>query len=70
MIASQWSKSGIETVNDAMALAEKEYKNKKTLKDKVVKKEAIKPEWFNKNVEQREATASEIRMLEERMKRS
>lgn len=70
VIASQWSKSGIETVNDAMALAEKEYKNKKTLKDKVVKKEAIKPEWFNKNVEQSEATAYEIRMLEERMKRS
>ena len=47
-IASQWKRSSIETVEDAMTLAEKEYKNKKT---RVVhKKVEEKPSWFDQNI--------------------
>lgn len=48
-IAGQWKRSKIETVEDAMHLAEKEYKNKKS---KVVnKKVEVKPAWFDQNIE-------------------
>lgn len=70
VIAAQWSKSGIETVEDAMALAEEEYKkrNKVQLKksSKVVSKT---PSWFDKDIEERTATKEEIELLESRMKR-
>lgn len=47
-IASQWKRSNIETVEDAMLLAEKEYKNKKT---RVVhKKVEEKPSWFDQDI--------------------
>lgn len=45
-IASQWSKSKVETVESAMKLAEKEYK----LRKKYKKKEDIKPEWFDQDI--------------------
>ena len=51
-IAGQWQRLKIETVEDAMALAEKEHK--KYNKTKIVKKEEIReekiPEWFDKEV--------------------
>lgn len=49
-IASQWAKSKIETVEEAMNIAEKEYKKKK-----VVKKVET-PVWFDKQIEKTEAT--------------
>lgn len=70
VIASQWSKSGIETVEDAMNIAEKEYKKKKNMTTKQPKKVAITPEWFNKEIKENKATEEEIRELEEYMKRS
>ena len=70
VIASQWSKSGIETVEAAMELAGKEHNKKKTTSKTVVKKEAIKPDWIDKNVEENIATEEEIKKLESRMKRS
>ena len=69
VIASQWSKSGIETVEDAMEIAEKEYKNKKKVTPKVTKKVAETPDWFNKKIEEDMATDEEIKKLESRMKR-
>ena len=56
-IASQWSKSNIETVEDAMKIAEDEYKKRKGKNSniKVIKKEE-KPEWFNQNIEENKAS--------------
>lgn len=65
-IASQWSKSEIETVEAAMEIAEKEYKNKK--KNVSVKK-SIKPDWVDKDIKEDTATDEEIKKLESRMKR-
>ena len=53
-----------------MELAESEYKKKKSVTNKVVKKTAIKPEWIDKNLEEDTATEEEIKKLESRMKRS
>lgn len=69
VIASQWSKSGIETVEAAMEIAENEYKKKKNITSKVNKKVKETPEWFNKNIEEDVATDEEIKKLESRMKR-
>lgn len=70
VIASQWSKSGIETVEAAMELAESEYKKKKKITTKQTKKTTIKPDWMDKNIEENTATEEEIKELEEYMKRS
>ena len=69
VIASQWSKSGIETVEAAMEIAEKEYKKKKSVATKVTKKASVTPDWFNKNIEEDTASLEEIKKLESRMKR-
>lgn len=69
VIASQWSKSGIETVEAAMEIAEKEYKKKKNVITKVTKKQSVTPDWFNKNIEEDTASLEEIKKLESRMKR-
>lgn len=70
VIASQWSKSGIETVEDAMKIAESEYKNKSGRK-KVKPKEVVDaPDWFDKNIDVKEATDDEIQRLESRLKRN
>ena len=67
-IASQWSRSKIETVEQAMNIAEKEYKNRikfkeaNTIKTKVIEN---KPEWFEHNIGS--SKASEIE--EEEMKK-
>ena len=69
VIASQWSKSGIETVEDAMNIAETEYKKKKKVKEPTKKKVVETPEWFNKEIEEEKASEEEIEKLERRMKR-
>jgi len=70
VIASQWSKSGIETVEDAMMLAEKEHKNRKKVNGKTSStKIATKPSWFNKEIEEDSASDEDIRKLEERLSR-
>lgn len=68
-IASQWAKSKIETVEDAMKIAETEYKRKKQFnvkKEKKILEE--KPEWFDKEIEQTKASDEEIKELEELLK--
>lgn len=70
VIASQWRKSGIETVEDAMNIAEEEYKKRnKTTEKKTTKIKPQQPEWFNKEIKKNEATKEEIQALESRMKR-
>lgn len=70
VIASQWKKSNIETVEDAMNIAEEEYKKRKKISSKSAPKKVSQiPDWFNKNIEEKTATSEEIKALEERMKR-
>lgn len=69
VIAAQWSKSGIETVEDAMKIAEKEYKKSKKVESKQEKKVSSTPNWLNKDINEEVATEDEIRKLESRMKR-
>ena len=68
VIAAQWSKSGIETVEDAMKIAEEEYKKRKKTPTKEIKNTPKTPEWFNKDIKEEVATDDEIKALEERMK--
>ncbi len=68
-IAAQWAKEGIETVEDAMSIAEKEYKKRNKIKENKEVKVSKKPDWFNKDIEENKATEEEIKKLEDRMKR-
>lgn len=69
-IASQWKKSNIETVEDAMNIAEEEYHKKNEKKDlpKVNKKLDATPTWFNKEIEEDNATLEEIEAFEALLK--
>lgn len=59
LIAEQWSRSKIETVEDAMNFAEKEYKKNKNTKQ-TSKRIEQKPDWFNKEIKKEEATIEEL----------
>ncbi len=64
-IASQWKMAGIETVTDAMAIAEKEYKKRKQPQVSTkTKKEVSKPAWFGEHVEATKASDEEILEIE------
>ena len=69
-IASQWKKSNIETVEDAMNIAEKEYKKNQKFKqssisnEPKIKKIEQEPKWFKKDIEENSATQEEIDALE------
>lgn len=71
-IASQWKKSNIETVEDAMNLAEKEYHQRKDTKEIKKTKEIVRssstPVWFNKDIEENSATEEEIKAFEALLK--
>lgn len=63
VIASQWARSKVETVEAAMNLAEKENKNRKTYSEKKQSKNIVfeeKPIWFEKDIKKQEATREEI----------
>ena len=47
-IAGQWKRSGIETAEEAMQTAEKEYK--KVYKNSSKQKSKVMPSWFNENI--------------------
>lgn len=71
-IAGQWQRLKIETVEDAMKVAEKEhkkYKNKMPNKEKYVKLNNSKvPEWFDKSLEKTKTTKEEEEELKELLK--
>ena len=71
-IASQWKKSNIETVEDAMNLAEEEYKSRKDnqqVKTKNVElRKETEPSWFKKDIEENSATEEEIAEFEKLLK--
>lgn len=61
-IAGQWKRKKIETVEEAMTLAEKEYKSRKKVSINKSKKITVnrKPEWFNQEIETKEASDDEL----------
>lgn len=67
-IASQWVRSKIETVEQAMNLAEKEYRNKKTTTKS--KQEIKVPTWFNKNLEESSVSNEEEQEFLEKLKKA
>lgn len=68
-IASQWKKSNIETVEDAMKIAGVEYNKSKSLKEKKeIKKINSKPSWLNESLSKSEATVAEQAEIEELLK--
>ncbi len=56
-IAGQWKRSGIETAEEAMALAEKEHKKK--YKNTPREKNKVLPSWFNENISSEEVEEDE-----------
>lgn len=67
VIASQWARSKVETVEAAMNLAGKENRNRKNYTEKKqVKSQMLeeKPIWFEKNIEKNEASKEEIEEME------
>lgn len=66
-IASQWIKNNIKTVEDAMKIAEKEYKSRKKIGEVrgASVKESIKPQWLDKDINSTPATVDEQKMIEE-----
>lgn len=74
-VASQWSRLNIETVDEAMRVAEKEHKKIKKLTEKKTetqKKEILKeeslPSWFGKELESKEMTKEEQEELDNLLK--
>lgn len=66
-IASQWLRSNIKTVEEAMNIAGKEYKKRKNTKEVKIKskKDVKKPDWFDKNIDVSEATLEEQEEMQE-----
>ncbi len=62
-IALQWKRSKIETVEDAMALAKKEYRSR--VSKKTVAQSKITPSWINKNIEIDAANDEEKKEIKE-----
>ena len=62
-IAGQWQRNKIETVDDAMKLAEKEHKKYKKTTPVITKTTQLKeeklPEWFDKEIKKVQATREE-----------
>ena len=72
-VASQWSRMNIETVEDAMKVAEKEHKKiKKMIEAKrgVVKKNVKEelPSWFEKEIEKKEMSLDEKNEIDNLLK--
>lgn len=64
-IASQWKRAGIETVTDAMDIAEREYKKRKNgYVNSKTKKENIKPSWFGEDIKATKASEEEVLEIE------
>lgn len=67
-IASQWIRSNIKTVEEAMSFAEKEQSKKKKPTTYKKKTEALKPDWLDKDIEQDVATKEEKDRFEQLLK--
>lgn len=68
-IASQWKRSKIETVEEAMEISKKEVNSRKKISKKTIIKEE-KPEWYNKEIEEETLNDEELKKLEEKMRKA
>lgn len=67
-IASQWKRLSVETVEEAMNEAEKEYKkSKRVAKEASVKEEKL-PEWFNQNIKKEKISEEDEKSLKDMLK--
>lgn len=66
-IAGQWKRLKIETVDDAMHVAEKEHKkyNKKEEKKVIISNKETIPDWFDKKIEKKQVGQDEKVAIEE-----
>ncbi len=72
-IASQWKRLNVETVEEAMKVAEKEHKKMKKITEqkKASGKEAASenlPEWFNQNIKKEQISDDDERSLKDMLK--
>ena len=71
-IAGQWQRLNIETVDEAMRVAEKEHKkyrkNKIITKSSKITKEENIPDWFNKKIEKQEVSEESLEEMENLLK--
>jgi len=67
-IAGQWQRLKIETVEDAMDLAEKEHKKYNKKHEKPIVKDEKLPEWFDKKIEKKEVDDIEKSEIEALLK--
>ncbi len=70
-IASQWKRLNIETVDEAMKAAEKEYKKSKVvIEDKKYIKQSneVLPEWFDKKIEKKKISEENEKSLKDMLK--
>lgn len=68
-IAGQWKRLGIETAEEAMSQAEKDYKKSKNIKQtNKTKKETKLPEWFDKEIDKKEISSEEENELKNMLK--
>lgn len=74
-VASQWCRLNIETVDEAMRVAEKEHKKIKKLTEKktdvnkkTIKKEESVPSWFDKELDSKEMSKEEQEELDNLLK--
>lgn len=71
-IASQWKRLNVETVEEAMKAAEKEYKrenknNQSKTSSKVVKEEKV-PDWFNQSIKKEKISEEDEKSLKDMLK--
>ena len=69
-IASQWKRLDVETVDEAMKAAEKEYKRMNKVSSSSVSKEREEklPEWFDKNIKKEQISEEEEKSLKDMLK--
>jgi len=67
-IASQWKRLNVETVDEAMKEAEKEYKKSKKVAGETPVKEEKLPEWFNQNIKKEKIAPEDEKSLKDMLK--
>ena len=70
-IASQWKRLNVETVDEAMKAAEKEYKKNNKIKETYSKSKTtneVVPEWFNQNIKKEKISENEEKSLKDMLK--
>ena len=70
-IASQWKRLNVETVDEAMKAAEKEYKKNNKIKETYSKSKTtseVVPEWFDQNIKKEKISENEEKSLKDMLK--